>query len=230
MTRRTHRLLCAVVGSMVAGCGPSAKELHEAAVIEYQAHQIIKAKGLFEEALAKKPEQYRSSFYLGLCHKAVARGKFAEDDYGAAMRELDQAAFWFGQAIESYPGYIDAIRQKAEVLKMKGEYHKAMQLADWARVNTGNERGQLILLARQLADAGDYDGALVRLRQAVALDPHDSRARAELGRFLLQSGKMREGTEELQQAYRINPNEPGVLPALAELGYSPAAAQTVSGP
>lgn len=224
MTRKRWWVACGLVALATGGCEPSAKELHEAAVREYQTGRTVAAKGLFEEALAKKPEQYESAFHLGMCHKAVARAKFRDDDYAAAMRELDQAAFYFGQAIESYPGYVAAIKQKAEVLKLKGRYAEALRLAEWAKENTGTQQGQLVMLANELADAGDFDGALVRLRQAVALDPADSAVHAALGRLYLRFEKRSQAAAAFKRAYRINPAEPGVVEALAELGYRPTEA------
>lgn len=222
MTRRTLGLIGGFAALLVAGCmEPSAKKLHEDGIREYQAGAIINAQGMFEEALKKDPEHYESAFYAGMCHKAVARNKLREEDYAGAMRELDMSAYYFGLAIESYPGYMAAIQQKAEVLEMKGQYEDAVRLAIWAKDNVGTDRGQLIMLAQKLAEGGDYDNALIRLRQAVALNPDDAYANAELGRFYIKISRQEEGIEALQRAYRINPSEPGVVDMLAELGYAP---------
>jgi Flp pilus assembly protein TadD len=131
------------------------------------------------------------------------------------------AGYFFGLAIETYPGYMAAIQQKAEVLEMKGQYEDAVRLAIWAKDNVGTDRGQLIMLAQKLAEGGDYDNALVRLKQAVALDPHDAYANAELGRFYVMIGRRDDGIDALQRAYRLNPSEPGVIDLLAELGFAP---------
>lgn len=224
MTQRTRLLIGGMAGLLVAGCiEPSAKKLHEAGIQEYQVGEVVKARGMFEAALRRDPEHYESAFYAGMCHKAVAREKLKMEDYPGAMRELDMAGYFFGLAIESYPGYMAAIQQKAEVLEMKGQYEDAVRLAIWAKDNVGTDRGQLIMLAQKLAEGGDYDNALIRLKQAVALNPNDSYANAELGRFYVMIGRREDGIDSLQRAYRLNPSEPGVIDMLAELGFTPVA-------
>lgn len=222
MMQRMRLLIGGMAVLLVVGCmEPSVSKLHEDGIREYQAGAVVNARGMFEEALKRDPEHYESAFYAGMCHKAVAREKLREEDYPGAMRELDMAGYYFGLAIESYPGYMAAIQQKAEVLEMKGQYEDAIRLAIWAKDNVGTDRGQLIMLAQKLAEGGDYDSALVRLRQAVALNPDDAYVNAELGRFYVMIGRREDGIDSLQRAYRINPSEPGVLDMLAELGYAP---------
>lgn len=221
--RRTSLLAGLCWTLAVVGCNtpPSAKDLFEEGLVEYRAKDYISAQGLFEESLHVNPEHYQSAFYAGMCHKAVAAEKHTTNDYAGAMRELDLAAYNFGLAIESYPGYMAAIQEKASVLEMKGEYQDAVRMAIWAKDNTGTDRGQLIMLARKQAQGGDYDGALISLKQAVALNPNDSFSYAELGRFYMRTGREEEAITALERAYHLNPSEPGVVENLAHLGVAP---------
>jgi tetratricopeptide (TPR) repeat protein len=52
---------------------------------------------------------------------------------------------------------------------------------------------------------GDMDGALARCREAVRLQPEDPNFLNSLGSVLIQSGRLREALQPLEQATRLDP-------------------------
>jgi len=72
---------------------------------------------------------------------------------------------------------------------------------------------------RKRLDGGDRAGAERRLRHLVRLDPADAAPRVQLGRLLLDSGRLDEAREHLEAAIDRAPRDPAALLALGELYY-----------
>ena len=64
------------------------------------------------------------------------------------------------------------------------------------------------------------DQAQLAFRQAVAVEPNNAAAHAELGLFYLRLGNKTEARESLRRAYELDKHTPGVTQALAQLGDS----------
>jgi tetratricopeptide (TPR) repeat protein len=197
------------------GCEPTAQSYHAEGLAEYRAGDYESARGMFKAALLEKPEQQESAYYLARCCRIAAERKFDEGDYAGALRELDEAVFYYGQAIESYPGYAAAVEEKSEALRLKGRYAEALRLSIWAKDNTGRTVRQLVNVAHEFEQVGDVDMALMRYRQAVAVEPDNALAHAELGRFLARQKRYAAAVRALRDAYRLDPSEPGVVADLA---------------
>lgn len=72
-----------------------------------------------------------------------------------------------------------------------------------------------LIEAESLLATGDLSGALERLREAVRLDPANSRAHRRLGDILLETGARREAIEELRMVTQLEPNDFTAWRALA---------------
>ena len=133
----------------------------------------------------------------------------------AAVRELEQAIACYDQAIEAYPGYEAASEEKADAQKLKGRYDQALETSIWAKENAGRTVEQIIRVAQEYEEHGDVDRALVIFRQAIAVEPGNALAHAELGRFFIRMHRYADALTALEEAYRLDPAEPGVAADLA---------------
>ena len=210
-------LIPILILALVGGCEPSAKKFYEEGLQDYRRGDSEAARGMFRAAIYKAPEMQQAAYYLARCVRMDAERKFDERDIAAAMRELDEAIFYYGQAIESYPGYSAAIEEKASALVLMGKYDEALRLSIWAKDNAGRTVRQLVNVAVQLEQRGDVDAALTRYRQAIAIEPSSALAYAEMGRFFVRMGRTEDGIEALETAYRLNPSEPGVANDLSSI-------------
>ena len=95
----------------------------------------------------------------------------------------------------------------------------------------GPSAKQYIFLARELEERGDSDGAFLRLRQAVAVQPGSAEAHRAFARFLLKSANEDAAIFHLQQAYRLDPTDQWVMDELMQRHALPplADANTTAG-
>jgi tetratricopeptide (TPR) repeat protein len=158
---------------------------------------------------------------LAVCSVMLARDKFDQGNYAAAMRELDEAVAFYSTAIDVYPGHQASIEGKSVALKLKGQFEEAMKHAEWAAEFVGPSARQYILLARDLEATGDKEGALLRYRQAVAVEPRNPEAHTEIAKFLLENHNEPAAVQHLQMAYRLNPRAAWVVDELTSRGALP---------
>ncbi len=200
---------------LVAGCMPSAKRFYEEGLREYRLGHYQNAAGCFRSALERDPEKQEAAYYLARCARNWAERDYANGEYLSAMRHLDEAVQYYDQAIEAYPGYSAALREKADALRLKGQYDEALKQNLWAKNNAGRTVGQLAKVAREYELRGDFDRALVTYRQAIAVEPSNPLAHAELGRFFIRVERYGDAAVALERAYGLSPAEPGVATDLA---------------
>lgn len=214
----------AIAAAALAGCGPGAevREYNRIGLEQYNKGDYYAAIGQFENARKLDRETPEPSYYLGRCYLRMAEQKMREDNLVAGMRFCDHAAADFERAYSAYPGYTKAIQGKGEAMKLRGRGQVALQLAAWASATAAPKAKMLILEAHELAQQGDLDRSLRKLKEAVAVEPDNAATHAELGRFYLRCGNDREAALELRQAYRLDPGAPGVVSALSELNALPA--------
>lgn len=189
------------------------------------------ARSFFIQADEKKPRRVENLHDLGACSVMLARAKFEQMNQPAALRELDRALAYYGQAIDVYPGHQAALEGKSITLKLKGQIEAAVANAEWAAKFVGPSAKQYIFLAKELDGKGDSDGAFLRFRQAVAVQPDNPEAHRAFAVFLIDNNNDDAATFHLQQAYRLDPENQWVmdelisrhaLPPLAPDGNDPS--------
>ena len=222
MIRPGALLMMAVAGLTLFGCSmQTVSDLNQLGLVEYRAGNYAHAKAYFEKAWEKDRERAVTLYNLGSCAMAMAAERQGKGSTVSAMRYLDEAVYWFDQAIASFPGYTEAQHGKVRALELQGKYRQATAVATWADQTVGPAARQKWVLARHHERRGDMDEALLGFRQAAAMEPRSAYAQAELGRFHLRRGQRDEAIMAFRRAYALNPTEGGVASALAEFGALP---------
>jgi tetratricopeptide (TPR) repeat protein len=203
-------------------CGPNYYSLRR----QGQRAEVDQAYGparlFYLQAEERKPRRAVNLHDLGACSVLLARQRFSEGNEAAAMRELDSAISYYTQAIDAHPGHFPSIEGKSVALKLKGQFDMALKNAEWAAEFTGPSARQYTFLAKELEEQGDVDGAFMRFRQAVGVEPKSFDTHRNFAEFLLRHGNEQAAVFHLQQAYRINSLDPWVTDELASRGALPS--------
>ena len=227
--RRRNLFCCPIVSGLLlglvvlsSGCASARyRELRRGGQDMMRAGRYGEARRMFEKAETYKPRRLENLQDLGASSIMVARQKFEEMNHAAAMRELDKAVAYYSRAIAVHPGHQPAIEGKNEALKLKGQFEDALRHAEWAAEFVGPSARQYLFLARELEARGDMDGALVRYRQAVAVEPRNPAAHVAFAKFLLRCKDDESAVYHLQMAYHLDPSNAWVADRLAERGALP---------
>ncbi len=202
----------------VVGCGPNFRHFRAEGQRAMLVQNYAVARDQFERAHRLRPEHADNLFDLGSIHLRYAKQLAADTNDPAAQRELDRAIEYFARSVQAHPGQQAALAAKNEALEMKGLFDEALHHVEWASAFVGPRAREQIHLAREHEERGDYDAALLRYRQAVAMERDNAMAHAELGRFLNRHGNDRMAIVHLRTAYTLNPLEPGISKMLTDLG------------
>jgi tetratricopeptide (TPR) repeat protein len=221
---RSHRLMGLLILALIAatGCGPSYRELR----IEGQKAMLDGSYGaariLFLQADERSPSRIGNLHDLGVCSVLLARQQFAERNHPAAVRELEAALAYYERAIEVHPGHQASLEGKNIALELKGQFDKALEHAEWVSEFVGPSAKQQLFLARELEERGDLDGALLRYRQAVAMEPRNPGAHEAFADFLLRLDNERMAIHHWQIAYRLDPSNRKIAGELIARSALPA--------
>jgi tetratricopeptide (TPR) repeat protein len=205
----------------LSGCGPTYYELRRDGQEAMDAGRPGVARRHFEQADRTAPQRLENLYDLAICSMMVGEQKFAERNPAAAQRELDRAVSYFERALAVDPGHQPSLDGKKQALKLKGEFGAALRQAEWAATYVGPSAKQHIRLALELEERGDLDGAYLRLRQAVAMEPKNPSARIAFARFLQRRNSRTEAIEQLQAAYQLDPFNEEVASELKAAGALP---------
>ena len=199
----------------LAGCGPSYRDNWRDAQEALVRSNYGPARYFLAECNRRKPRQVEVLHDLGVCSVFIAREKFSRTNHPAAMRELDRAIGYFSSAIDEHPGHFASMEGLNVALELKGQFDEALGRAEWAAEFVGPSARQYVFLARELEERGDQDDALLRYRQAVAMEPDNATAHAAFAKFLLRVPNEAAAVHHLLAAYKIDPNDPWVLEELS---------------
>ncbi len=211
--------LMVCVTSLV-GCGPTFQELRQAGQQKMVKRQWGTARTLFKEAYDKTPEHAENLHDLGVCSMMLAQKKFELRDRAAALREVDRSIDYFSRSINAHPGYQPAILGKNRAQELKGQFEEALKTAHWAAKYIGPSAKQYIFLANEYEERGDMDSALLRCKQAVAMEPSNPLAHKALGMLLYRTGNNKEAIDELLTCLRLDPTDQEAASLLRQLGES----------
>jgi len=207
---------------MLAGCNPEpdfrAYRLEGQRLMVKGNHGV--ARGLFEKAHEMVPEDPINLHDMADCSLYYARDLFARGDTVAAFREVDKGIEYYQRAINAHPGFPAALLGKNIALELKGQFEEALKVVEWAVRFVGPSAQQQIFLAQEMEERGDMDAALLRLRQAVAMEKENAAAHEALGKFSLRMGDHELAIRHLTRAYSLDPNRPGLADTLAGLGVA----------
>ena len=211
--------LAAVVA--LSGCGPSYMTLRlqgQRAVVD---NEYGVAAELFGQAEAKYPLRVNNLHDLGVCSMKMARGRFEYGDQVAAMRHTDSAVQYYRNALNVHPGHQASLEGLNRALELKGQFDEALRHAEWATEFVGPSSKQQIFLAGVLEERGDIDGALLRHRQSIAMEPSNPVAHVAFAEFLFRIGKDEPAIKHLQHAYRLDPMNRRISEKLVAHNASP---------
>ncbi len=226
--RARHRVILAALGILgsVGGCGPTYRELRQEGQRAMVDGAYGLARGFFLQAEEHKPRRVTNLHDLGACSVMLARRQFERMNHTAARREVESALAYYERAIDVHPGHQASLEGKAIALKLKGQFDEALRHAEWAAEFVGPSARQYLFLAGELDERGDTDGAYLRFRQAVAVEPDAVEAHRTFAKFLLRNEQESAAVFHLQIAYRLDPADPWVMEELVARGALPPLAPT----
>jgi tetratricopeptide (TPR) repeat protein len=188
---------------ILSGCstGPSYDQLRrdgQRAMIE---GQYGPARYLLQQAERKSHRLRVENLHdLGVAHVMVAKERFAQMNSAAAFRELDAAIDYYSRGVEAHPGHQACLEGKNIALELKGQFEEALQHAQWAAEFVGPSARQQIFLASELEERGDFDGAMLRYQQAVAMEPRNPDAHYAIAEFFSRHNQESGAAHHYQQA------------------------------
>jgi tetratricopeptide (TPR) repeat protein len=220
--RTVYRLHLAVgfVALGLAGCAaePDFHEIRLEGQRAMVAGNYRAARGLFRRAHELVPEDAATLHDLGDCCMYFAQDRFRRRNVAAATREVDQAINYYQRAINASPGLQAALLGKNIALELKGQFEEAVAVAEWAAEFVGPSARQQMFLATEMEERGDLDAALLRLRQAVAMEPDNPAAHEALGGLYARIDQPELAVHHLSRSYRLDPGRPEAARMLRELG------------
>lgn len=225
-----HLSLVTVLLLSQTGCGPTYLQLRREGQRAMLNEQYGAARILLQQAEEKKRRDVQNLHDLGTCSVMLAKDRFDQRNQPAAMREVDAAIAYFSCAIDAHPGHQASLEGKRIALKLKGQFDKALQHAEWAAEFVGPSAIQYMMLAAELEERGEFDKALVRYRQAVGIEPRNAAAHKAFARFLLTHEDEEAAVFHLQESYKADPGDPWVVEELAKRRAIPVLTARREGP
>lgn len=203
------------------GCATYYKELRREGTAKMSLGEFAAARHLLKKAELMSPQRLNNLHDLGACSLRLAQERFTEMNQAAALREVDAAIVYFSRALTIQPNHYPSIKGKNIALELKGQFDEALAHAEWTAENVGPMARNYIFLAKELEERGDVDGALLRHRQAVAMEPENPQAHVAFARFLIRHDNEKGAVHHFKAAYRLNPLDEDVLDELARRGEIP---------
>lgn len=213
--------LAAIVAplAMFSGCGPDYRQLRIEGHMAVINGSYGAGRHFFQQAELKRPRKDADNLHdMGVCSVMLAKQRFEERNYAAAMREVDSAIAYYTGAIDTDPGHQASIEGKNISLELKGQFDEALKQAEWAAEFVGPSAKQHIWLAKEHEERGDLEGALLRYRQAVAMEPKNASAHIALADFLLRMDNRDAAVHHLGIANRLDPSNQWVRDKLIAYG------------
>ena len=204
-----------------SGCGPTYHEYWRDAQFAMMDGKYGPARDFLVQCERRRPRNVENLHDLGVCSMMIAEEKFKQMNHAAAMRELDRSIAYFNSALDDTPDYQVSIEGKNRALELKGQFEDALKQAEWTAKYVGPSAREYIFLARELEERGDKDGALLRYRQAVTMEPKNIEGYVAMAQFLIRERNEPEAVRYLQEAHTINPRDEWVVEQLNKRGMLP---------
>jgi type IV pilus assembly protein PilF len=190
---RTARLLALAAASLLACAhGPSSKERRSAEIHHDLGVDALRT-GRFPDAL----REFDAALAVDDGFAEAHRGRALVLDFGFGRSE--EAEKEYRRAIALKPDYSEAHNDLGQILARTGRYDAAIAEFDAALENMLYKEPYVARCNKGLAlhRMGRREEGLAELRSCLSLAPTFCKGRRELGRVLLDEGKLREALDEL---------------------------------
>ena len=216
-TVRTRAAAALALSLVVAlGCSQfSAQALNAEGVRLYQAGQYQQAADKFQRAVASDPKG--ATGYYNLAAALHKSGKLTGNN-----ADLQQAERLYNQCLEYDPNHTECYRGLAVLLAETGRTDASFRLLEGWAARSPHLPDPRIELARMLEETNNTQMASVRLVEALAIDPHNSRALTALGRLREVSGDRTQALANYQRSLALNRFQPEISARVAALQASGA--------
>lgn len=203
--------LAIVAMALAAGCSQiTSQALNSEGVKLYQAGNYSQAADQFQRAIANDPKSATSYYNLAAAlHKS---GKLTGNG-----TDLQQAERLYNQCLEYDPNHTECYRGLAVLLAETGRTDASFRLLEGWAARSPQMADPRIELARLLEEQNNTDMASNRLVEALAIDPHNSRALTALGRLREVSGDRAQALANYQRSLALNRFQPEISTRVAAL-------------
>jgi len=203
--------ILAAVATSLAGCSNmTSHALNSEGVRLYQNGNYQQASQHFQRAIASSPKSANGYYNLASAmHKNGALYNRPDD--------LRQAEQLYNQCLEYDPNHTECYRGLAVLLTDMGRQDAAFRLLEGWSARSPKLADPQIELARLLEETQNAQQASNRLVEALAIEPHNSRALTALGRLREQSGDPGQALANYQRSLAINRFQPEIAARVASL-------------
>jgi tetratricopeptide (TPR) repeat protein len=153
--------------------------------------QFQPAQKLFEKVLETEPKSVDARIGLGRL--------------ALISNQKDQGVKFLDEALQLHPNHAEALALKGVSKMQEEDWKAAVELFNQAKQSDPNLPMIYFNLAHSYRKLGNLKDAEAAARKAIELDAKDFQAHSELSYILGQTGKVKEGIEEMLKAIRINP-------------------------
>jgi tetratricopeptide (TPR) repeat protein len=202
--------------ALAGGCSQmTSQALNSEGVRLYQAGNYQQAADQFQRAIANNPKSATSYYNLAAAmHKS---GKLTGNN-----ADLQQAERLYNQCLEYDPNHTECYRGLAVLLAETGRTDASFRLLEGWAARSPQLPDPRIELARMLEETNNTQMASARLVEALAIDPHNSRALTALGRLREVSGDRAQALANYQRSLALNRFQPEISARVAALQASGA--------
>jgi len=191
------RLLAALaLAALLPGCatGPTAKQRESAEIHSSLGLEALRA-GRSADALKEFDEALRSD--PGLAEAHLGRGLALEFGYARA----DEAERAYRRAVAARPAYSEAHNNLGQLLARQGKMEAALREFDQALENMHYAEPYVARCnkGQVLFRMGRKEDGLAEMRACLALNPRFCAGHREMGRLLVDDGKVKEALPSLQR-------------------------------
>ena len=196
---------------LAAGCNQmNSQALNSEGVRLYQMGNYQEAADQFQRAIATDPKS--ATGYYNLAASLHKSGKLA-----GRPEDLAQAERLYNQCLEYDPNHAECYRGLAVLLSETGRQDAAYRLLEGWAARSPQLADPRIELARLLEESNNVEQASSRLVEALAIDPHNSRALTALGRLREVSGDRAQALANYQRSLSVNRFQPEIAARVAAL-------------
>jgi tetratricopeptide (TPR) repeat protein len=201
------RLAVKLIIFFLLGCDTTmqdrVRDFNREGTILYRQGDYQSAREHYEQASELKPDDSNLLYNIGQCYERQG--------------DWPKAESFYRKCLEKEPEHEDVRFALAQVLDRTGRRGEAAQLAnDWLASHS-HKAAPYALDGWRLRQDRAFPQAQGRLMQALAIDPHCSRALVELGILYEQLGEPERALVLYQRALEHNPRQPDLIDRLNEL-------------